>query len=144
MIDLDRIDEYCRKATEGPWVERSAPHPDGDISKGEYMTSCLEDFLTSLMLVIPECDDAPTVDKYRVVSITGDGPTSVSNAYFIAQARTDLPAVVAELREAREILREGQELMAILHPDSSDKPLEAGCIYNEWLSKVRKFLGVTE
>ena len=132
MIDLDRIDEYCSEATEGPWVTRSAPHPDEDISKGEYMTSCLADFLTSLMLVIPECDDAPTVDKYRVVSITGDGPTSGRNADFVAQARTDLPAVVAELREARELL------------ERLCDGLSAGHGWGEAYEEACEFLEVTE
>jgi hypothetical protein len=119
VIDLDRIDEYCSKATGEPWVNM----PEGALW-GSVYSAPLDGFTE--ICVMPEGDDrTPDFD-------------------FIAQARTDLPAVVAELREAREILREGQELMAILHPDSSDKPLEAGCIYNEWLSKVRKFLGVTE
>ena len=114
MIDLDRIDEYCRRATKAPWQTR---------------------FIYRLFRAARE----------SVIVLMHDGPDKDwPNADFIAQARTDLPAVVAELREAREVLREGQELMAILHPDSSDKPLEAGCIYNEWLSKVRKFLGVAE
>jgi hypothetical protein len=78
MIDLDRIDEYCRKATEEPWE------------------------------------------------------VSVANAAFIAQARTDLPAVVAELREARELL------------ERLCDGLSAGHGWGEAYEEACEFLEVTE
>ena len=74
MIDLDRIDEYCRRATKAPWQTR---------------------FIYRLFRAARE----------SVIVLMQDGPDKDwPNADFIAQARTDLPAVVAELREARELL----------------------------------------
>ena len=75
MIGLDRIEAYISKATEEPWeLHRAAFVFD---SEGICVADC----------------------RWRDID-----DESVANADFIAQARSDLPAVVAELREARELL----------------------------------------
>ena len=81
MIGLDRIEAYISKATEEPWeLHRAAFVFD---SEGICVADC----------------------RWRDID-----DESVANADFIAQARSDLPAVVAELREAREVLRKVVEM----------------------------------
>lgn len=78
--DLDRIQAYCDKATEGPWrIEQVNP--------GQWWVM------------------SPPPPKYADVYIEyGDSLEDVPDAAFIAHARTDLPALVAELRKARSII----------------------------------------
>ena len=102
MIDLDRIDEYCRRATKAPWQTR---------------------FIYRLFRAARE----------SVIVLMQDGPDKDwPNADFIAQARTDLPAVVAELREARELL------------ERLCDGLSAGHGWGEAYEEACEFLKVTE
>lgn len=95
MIDLDRIDEYCSKATGEPWVNM----PEGALW-GSVYSAPLDGFTE--ICVMPEGDDrTPDFD-------------------FIAQARTDLPAVVEELREARERIAELETRWADLSDWAAD------------------------
>jgi hypothetical protein len=78
MLDLDAIEARAEAATEGPWYE-------DDITFGTGT------------LVIARFDDT-VVQSSLPLSHTRTAP----NADFIAHARTDVPALVAELRAARD------------------------------------------
>jgi hypothetical protein len=103
VIDLDRIDEYCRKATEEPWKL----HGEAFVFDSEG-------------ICVADC-------RWRDFD-----EESMANADFIAQARTDLPAVVAELREARELL------------ERLCDGLSAGHGWGEAYEEACEFLEVTE
>jgi len=76
MINLDEIEERCEKATGGPWWNDCgvihAPHWDSDLPEGVA------------------CHPADTYN--------GNGKDWDADAEFIAHAREDIPALVAEIR----------------------------------------------
>ena len=80
MLDLDAIEARAEAATEGPWYEDDVTFGTGT-------------------LVIARFDDT-VVQSSLPLSHTRTAP----NADFIAHARTALPALVAELRAAREVV----------------------------------------
>jgi hypothetical protein len=91
--DLARILAYCEAATPGPW-ERGVEGPSGSqtrfvFKEGEYIAHCHTKF--------------PGI------------PAAKRNAAFIAQARADLPALVAYVREARAALAGVGELHYAAH-----------------------------
>ena len=92
-LDLDAIEARANAATDGPWVVKHEPaweadnvqHPDV-ITVGAQMW---------------EADDEP-MTVCLVSTDHEDDPVDVLlDAEFIAHARTDVPALVAALREAR-------------------------------------------
>ena len=89
MIDLDRIEALANAATPGPWT--TAPDPGcGEVCDcGE--TCSREDH------ALIARSAAPTVGLAVVLAEERDE----ANAAFIAAAREDVPALVAELRAAR-------------------------------------------
>ena len=89
MIDLDRIEALVNAATPGPWT--TAPDPGcGEVCDcGE--TCSREDH------ALIARSAAPTVGLAVVLAEERDE----ANAAFIAAAREDIPALVAELRAAR-------------------------------------------
>jgi hypothetical protein len=83
--ELNQIEERARAATEGPWEVFTIASSAGESSR------IFSDAL------------GPAADIAHIpMPWNGDG----SNAAFIAAARTDVPALVAALREARGALRE--------------------------------------
>lgn len=93
-LDLDAIEARANAATDGPWVVKHEPaweadnvqHPDV-ITVGAQMW---------------EADDEP-MTVCLVSTDHEDDPVDVLlDAEFIAHARTDVPALVAEVRRLRE------------------------------------------
>ena len=118
MIDLDRIDEYCRKATEEPWESDYEYPADGLVSvplRDRYFAG--DDFYNDWQIIRTD---------------GGYYPPKEADMTFIAQARTDLPAVVAELREAMELL------------ERLCDGLSAGHGWGEAYEEACEFLEVTE
>lgn len=76
-LDIDRIKAYCEKATAGPWMDDE--HANEVVIEG-YRTIC------------------------KPVSTYVSLEKRDANRAFIANARTDLPAAVAELAELRREL----------------------------------------
>ena len=84
--DLARMEAYCAAATPGPWVwERRV----SDISVFQ------PDAGGDLPLTVVFLEDTETA-----------GYAVDEDMAFIAQARTDLPALVAEVRELRQALND--------------------------------------
>ena len=136
---LREIEERERAATEGPWSAKTAPHPDERISKAEFMASLLRPDWnqTSLMVVTADSDDEGYA--YLVPAVTGDGPRSCANAEFIAASRQDIPDLVRDLREARELLREARELLGCETSCGVPCPVDGcddGCANHLFLAKT--------
>ena len=103
MLDLDAITKRCEAATPGPWVlfERD---PEGD----EITTVCCPCVDHT---VYPEDEREPHPQAehcgkcvlWSVVD-SADGALRHGSGEFIAHARTDLPALVAEVKRLREAL----------------------------------------
>ena len=103
-LDLDAIEARADAATDGPWVVKHEPaweadnvqHPDV-ITVGAQMW---------------EGDDEPMTVCLVSTDYEDDPVDVLLDAEFIAHARTDVPALVAALREARaevERLRGGSD-----------------------------------
>ena len=84
MLDLDAIEARAEAATPGPWRQTT--------SKRGYR------------------DVLQTPDSYGDRMIAKGCPNA--DADFIAAARTDIPALVAELRAAREVVEAACQLVA--------------------------------
>ena len=92
-LDLDAIEARADAATDGPWVVKHEPaweadnvqHPDV-ITVGAQMW---------------EGDDEPMTVCLVSTDYEDDPVDVLLDAEFIAHARTDVPALVAALREAR-------------------------------------------
>lgn len=74
-LSLSRMEEYCAKATPGPW------HADGDY-------------------VVDTFDFHPRDSPEEAVAIVQFG--KLRNSYFIANARTDLPALLSWAKRITE------------------------------------------
>lgn len=94
MIDLDRIEALANAATPGPW----AP---SEQTRGGPVTSAWVESLPADTIVV---DSRGTAFAFGV-NVCAVPPFDVDKAAadtaFIAAARTDVPALVAELRAAR-------------------------------------------
>ena len=100
-LDLDAIEARVRAATPGPWERRIGPREGYSIKeKAKYMRGCAIDNGEPLQVLIAD-SDRPGID-YLVPALTGDGPLAEANAEFIAHAREDVPALVAEVRRLTE------------------------------------------
>ena len=96
-LDLDAIEARAKAATPGPWERRIGPREGYSLTeKTTYMRGCAIDNGQPLQVLIAD-SDRPGVD-YLVPALTGDGPSAEANAEFIAHAREDVPALVAEVR----------------------------------------------
>ena len=128
-----RIEEYCEKATAGPWHEDGKDitcdesfHSHGHLrnslgySNASYTNKVCEIYGNT----IPPVDDLdPIVPAF--------------NRHFIVNARTDLPFVISSLREAQERigkLEEALEFISGIYDDqkstieNSQAMYEASCI----------------
>ena len=139
MIDLDRIEALANAATPGPWT--TAPDPGcGEVCDcGE--TCSREDH------ALIARSAAPTVGLAVVLAEERDE----ANAAFIAAAREDIPALVAELRAARaeierlrtaaaderaDVVAAGQDVVTRLHARNDDKESHAAYTLGAFLSLV--------
>ena len=81
MINLEEIKERESKATKGPWVNMGETDLDSPFF-GQVWATCEEDCLRTIA-VMPEADDR------------------TEDFNFIASAREDIPALVAEIERLR-------------------------------------------
>ena len=89
MLDLDAIEARVEAATPGPWTARLRDDMwEINDGSGSNFVSIVESCW------LPDDCDA---GQYG-------GIPDVDDARFIAHARTDVPALVAELRVAREVV----------------------------------------
>ena len=86
MLDLNAIEARAEAATPGPWTARLSDM--WEINAGSDLVSVVESCW------LP--DDCEAGQH--------GGIPDVDDARFIAHARTDVPALVAELRAAREVV----------------------------------------
>jgi hypothetical protein len=92
MLDLDAIEARAEAATPGPWI----------VSGGVIHSPIRE----------------PWDGKPNAVIV--DAHIFEPNADFIAHARTDIPALVAELRAAREVVEAAAGFSAFMNEDAED------------------------
>jgi hypothetical protein len=83
-LDLDAIEARAAAATDGPWLP---PIGSGDVG------------------YVWRSDDG-----HFQVAIACDG-NEEANAVFIAHARTDIPALVAEVRRLRQVMSEAHRAL---------------------------------
>ena len=89
MLDLTPIKERCEKATPGPWkAEKSAEYTayldDADTS---WIATPIYDKLANEVACVP--DDQVSGDEFE------------ANLALLANARTDIPALIAEVERLR-------------------------------------------
>jgi len=106
-LDLDAIEARAQAASPGPWGYGTGYSADG----GQQLTAKADkaDFLALSL----NDDEAPlwVIDNGDVIpAATGDGPRAKANAAFIANARTDVPALLALVREQQDQLDRVLEL----------------------------------
>jgi hypothetical protein len=87
-LDLDAIKRRTEAATPGPWQELATDWNDNGFMVSGYV--------------------ARLRDDGRVDDITGDG-LPLADAEFIAHARTDIPALVAEIESLRAKLAAAEQ-----------------------------------
>lgn len=103
--DLDRIQAYSDKATEGPW-ETYTPLVDWEFQRNTHVVT--KEMLNAAEEVLP----IATVVIGPALCIVSEKDESElkaqeqhrANAMFIANARTDIPSLLAELKTARSII----------------------------------------
>lgn len=92
MIDLDAMKSLCDAASPGPWMNGRMRYVNkDDASEYSYFVSAV--------------DVTSGGDEYPMSSVALMTEPHEPNAEFIAVARTALPALIAELRAAREVVR---------------------------------------
>lgn len=95
-LDLDAIRARADAATPGPWVPAMAPSAESFETPAEYLMKTM--YGKGLPLWVAWApNDTDDGFAYVVPAVTGDGPTSEANAEFIANARQDVPALLAEV-----------------------------------------------
>lgn len=98
-LDLDAIEARVAEVTGGPWRHLSDVVEDG---RSQYVTSAVG----------------------STVALVGYGPTGGSaaiDAAFIAAARTDVPALIAEVKRLRGVLGDCGDCEPMPHPDPLDE-----------------------
>ena len=123
MLDLDAIEARAEAATPGPWTARLSDM--WEINAGSDLVSVVESCW------LP--DDCEAGQH--------GGIPDVDDARFIAHARTDVPALVAELRAAREVV-EAAQTVATLRPASPRR--EALNRLEDALAAYRAVVGETD
>lgn len=103
MIDLEAIEARERKATKGPW-ESISSSLDGTRQCMVLVPVKNED---GLRYAVASATDElkPTAGFYSAFDEQSPGEAH-ANMDFIAHAREDIPALIAEVRRLREALRE--------------------------------------
>lgn len=97
-LDLDPIKARARAATDGPWAwewiaEKSNEWAVGQAfdANGHALAGRIED----------HDDMVETIIERRLVGMNESGHASAADAEFIAHARTDIPALLAEIERLR-------------------------------------------
>lgn len=98
--DLDAIEAYCAKATAGPWCWESTGEKSNEYVIGVGYDKNNKTISGDLKLAKGFMDDE--VLRTTMIGANEHGNASFADAKFISQARTDLPALVKELRAARK------------------------------------------
>lgn len=109
MVNLDELEALENAATPGPWVSYRMVHADRGNTMtpnelGEYVANSVTKSFTEsgswdFLAVIAEKQGGPAD-----VAHVGNGPTSPDNAKLIELSRNALPALISELRAARNIV----------------------------------------
>jgi hypothetical protein len=109
-MNLKQIEKLCEKASLGEWDCTIFTKPDGgeietieDINLTMALSAVKSEYLNLYGITLAEKDRD---GKCKVVAYTGNGPTSLHNAAFIAQSRTLIPSLIAKLREAIAIIKD--------------------------------------
>ena len=99
-VDLEAIKKRESKATEGPWAWESVAEKSNDWVVG---IACAESGAAILGHIDPpdDCAMVDTIIRHQEIGANESAAASLSDADFIAHARTDIPALVAAL-EASE------------------------------------------
>lgn len=98
---VERAKAALEGVTPGPWEHRTAPHEADDSSAAheEWLAGTLIRSGEPLHVLIAESNQPQFA--YIVPAVTGDGPTSATNADFVAAARSLVPELVAEIEKLR-------------------------------------------
>lgn len=102
---VERAKAALEGVTDGPWKHCTAPHeyddalPVATVDKAKWLADTLIGDGEPLHVLITDSPDPKFA--YTVPALTGDGPTSERNAQFIAQARTLVPELVAEVERVK-------------------------------------------
>lgn len=103
MIDLDAIEARYARTTGGPWAYEHC-------GEGLYCVGLTEPPAVGLVEDVYDEERGEYAEKPDVVEFVAEfhGDDAADNARFTAAARTDVPALVAEVRRLRAII-EGRE-----------------------------------
>ena len=104
---FESIQRRVDAASEGPWESSKGANADGatlattGAHKAAFLALSLNDDTSPLWLVA-----SPDV----IPAATGDGPRAKANAEFIAHARTDVPYLLALVREQATRIKQVEAL----------------------------------
>jgi hypothetical protein len=98
-LDLEAVKARCEKATEGPWCWENCGEKGNDVVVGIALDS--QDRHIEGQIPADSDADADQVVARRTPLL---GEATPADAAFIAHARTDIPALVAEVERLREAL----------------------------------------
>lgn len=108
--------ERADKATPGPWFRHTAPRDSSETKAKWLADTCRGD--DPLQVLVSASDDPQFA--YLVPALTGDGPTSIANAEFIAHARAEVPQLLAALTAVLELHK------LIVYRDPRNEPDDLG------------------
>ena len=108
-LDLDAIKARAVAATEGPW-EAATCHESEQETRSEYVRNALLKPAAPAhgLWMVWKPDSRLGV---HLTAVTGDGPHGEADAEFIAHAREDMPALVAEVERLRSQLTITDEMV---------------------------------
>jgi len=117
--ELAAIEERCKAAAPGPWEVARKPEYDGDwITADRCVGGATGEMVYDRDGGVYRIEDLPEealAAGYEPI-VTIAQPYMEGDADFIAAARTDIPRLIAALREAREALRPFADAI-IRHPE---------------------------
>lgn len=96
MISLNKIKERCEKATPGPWIKKYADRV------------CLSN----------DTDGSKSIVHCYNGEIDNQWINPDSNAEFIANARTDIPLLITEIENIRQVLEAYEQWEADMIADN--------------------------
>jgi len=115
-LDLEAIRQRCERATEGPWaIESCGEKGDGSDVVGVVFGPDDEACEHPLLGDLPACDDeGEPIDYYRdevVAEFYHGNRRPHADARFVAHARSDVPALLAEVTRLRA---ENERIIAVV------------------------------
>lgn len=120
-LDLDAIEKRANAATEEPWCDY-----DGDWYLGDDPHDPQETMHVTGVVVDP---DVGRDTKCVLLSTCYDLEPELADCVFVGHARTDVPALVAELRKARKLLLSASVLISEMGMGPLDKAAKFGPDY---------------